>query len=503
MQFTAFARTLDEKTLPKLTSFASVDELKSVIPDELLANESLLPFAGNLFVVGMANANGDVVSKEDALKYYKLFKHTRVDLEHKFQDHTLGHIVEVGFSKFNPNFASGEGSELLSEEEAAALEEPFNCWVCGVIYKTNAPEIVEKFLDSCDKTSDGYLSVSLSWEIAFEDSDILLGNSTFNGKVISSADKKVKYLPYLKSSSGSGFLSDGTPVNRLIMGSWIPLGAGCTLNPAASVKGIVVPDKVLEDEKEEVENENSTESSATEPSKEEIILVDNEKTEKIISHSENVPVNLSTKDNSIIKPMKYIDSFASLQTLTQEELSQVSVANISDIIQKELRAELEKHQKAVAEKENEIKSAQTKASEAEKVAAASLAQIKELSEKIEALETAQANAEAEALFQSRMSAFDEVYDLNDADRQIIAKRIKGLDNDAFEAEKADFDVLFAAKKKGAKGKDKGMKSDCSTKNVVASALANANVQAPTIPNSTPSDTSDLTKFEAAFASVVK
>lgn len=544
---------LKEEELSKLTSYASINDLKAAIPAELMENSSLLPFAGNLFVVGIANKNGDCLNPEDVFAYYKQFKHTRLTLEHK-QDTIIGHIVDVGFSKYDPEWQRGTGSEIITEEEARKLDEPFNCWVAGVIYKENAPSVVKKIERSNDPESDDYLKVSLSWEVRYYECHILLGMSVFNGKIISDSEKKSGYLRYLKSSTGGkGVLKDGTAVNRLIYGDWTPLGAGCTLSPAAQVKGVVIPDEELEIEDEEGDEEGDENESSESHASEHFIekcscgavisqcRCGGEKTITVVENGcascknkvseANIEENVNISDNSedkssllentnvikndntniiIKKPMKYIDSFASLEKLTDEDIKsgEISIANLQavykDAIKQADAAWLEKvnaEKTALAEAQTKIASIESQAKEASEKAV-------ELEKEVNKLKDIQASAEHNQKFQTRMAAFNEKYELNDSERAILAKTLKDISDEDYESTVNDYSVLFAAKdkekmkaeKEKAEKEEKDKKEKGSKANVEG-ALANASVETPVIPNNPGSDVSLLEKHKEAFSKI--
>ncbi len=524
--FLSTARVLIKDKDEQLKSFASINDLKSLIPESLSANKSLIPFAGNLVSINLANKNGHLISTETALAHYKLFEHARADLEHSFIDKVCGHIVSVHLTEFDPEYELGHGSKILTEDDVRGKNTPFNISIVGVLYEDSVSGALDKIISSCDAESEDYLSVSLSWELGFSESNILLGHSMENGKVIEEATEKLKYTKYLKGNSGSGSLKDGTPVNLLITGSVTPLGVGLTLSPASSVKGIVIPDNVIAaktQDNEEVEASLELEIAAKDT---DLTIID-----KIIDISENKNSHLEIpavtpirhKDNALDKElitasspqsktlpktMKLLQSFAEIQELNDESVKEVSLANLKPLLEAKIKEVSEKWQKDNEEKAQAVKASEEKTALAEAAALQAKEETEVLSKKIAALELSQANAEAEAKFQARMTAFDEKYELSEEDSTVVASSIKDISDAAFEKFSKDFSILAKHKDKEfiqeqlIKANAEKNKGNKDSKVVIASVLDNAVVEPAVVPNSPSAAESLKGKYKDAFAGVV-
>ena len=559
-KFISVATLCLDKKIEDFVSVASIDGLKSLIPEGIAINENLVPFVGNLWVANLANGNGDTLNTETSLAYYKLFEHTKIDLEHDFET-VFGHIISVHLTSFDDGYKQGNGSEILSEDDVRGTDKLFNVAIVGVLYKECAPAVIEKIIQSNDKGSDNYLKCSLSWETKFSDFNILLGHSVGNGRIVTDAKKILELTRYLKGNKGSGKLSDGTPVNRLIIGEISPMGAGVTLNPAAKVAGIIVPDEVIE-EYQETEDEsikakqknnnmkkhsygdcpecgdNTNEDTIQEDDMitcgackktskakmwkkdedliasanqihisaqlKDLVVENNEKFEKIISHLEKTDVTMHDNkniDTKIIKKMKFIESFASFEKVTDEDLQkgEVSVANLRKVLEDEIKKANDQYVGELNAKETAIANAQKETEDAKKIALEAKASAEKLQEKITQLENSLAAQEADQKFQIRMNALNDKYELDEAYREIVASDVAGLSDEDFDkyakkfaviAKHLDKEVIKASQAKGEK-KD--------VKEVVKAALDNADLEKETVPSTQPVEEDKNEKLKASFS----
>jgi chromosome segregation ATPase len=109
------------------------------------------------------------------------------------------------------------------------------------------------------------------------------------------------------------------------------------------------------------------------------------------------------------------------------EFSQEAVANVASHVIDKIR---EKDEEWKAERESietEKIQAQRDAEEAKSSIEDLQNKLEEASEKITSLESSIDSAQAEELFNSRMESVDDLYDLTDQDRGVLAKEIRGLD----------------------------------------------------------------------------
>jgi hypothetical protein len=392
-------------------SEASLEALRPLIPESvsLDRNIDLVGLAFNAAVVNKFNRNGDGIDSNTAVAIKDYFIHKPTNIEHD-RERVVGHIVSAAFSKL------GETNELISPEEAFATDGAYNISLGAVVYKTVSKEFSDLVLQSTDKDSDYYQTVSASWEVGFNDYVIALGGDDVGEAIIISNEEEIEnYTPYLKAFGGKGKLQDGTEVNRLIVGDIYPLGIGFTSNPAADVKGVFV------------EGDYPKEKPAPNESIDKIII----KSEKI-SHSKNDNVLTEEHKNYLntMETEQLIKEFRATldEKLTQKEFSEEAVANMTKVFSDAIKVKSEEYsaklEQANAEKEDAEEahnSLKDKVSEVEE-------QLKSTEEKLSSLEQENSSREAEVRFNSRMEALDEVYQLDDEDRKILASEVSDLDD---------------------------------------------------------------------------
>jgi len=476
----------------KYLSLASINSLKKFLPDiDTDKNIDLLPIAFDACVVNRVNKNGDVVDSLTATEMLKNFVNKPINVEHD-RTKVVGCILTANFSKFGTN-------ESLSEEEAKDMKEPFYITLGGVIWKIINPQLSNLIEESNDPSSENYMNVSASWELGFNEYDlVILENNNKNiedAKIISDEKEKDKLKKNLKAFGGSGKIDKDKSIYRQVLGNVIPLGIGLTANPAADVQGVATKDNQnIEIKQEEEESIDSSNIDA----------------ENNISQKEENTVNQEGVINRIIMKIENINQ------ITDELLKQVTASSLTDFIQEELKKASETFVAEKNEKDNAIKVAQEKyealSTESEKVKE-ELEKVKASLAKLEEEKVAKAKEEA---FNLRMASFDEEYDLNDEDRQVLAIDIKDLNDETFAAYKNKMAVLMKEKNKAAKkAKEEEMKkakaseikeevvasasSEQSATEVVDEVLDNSNVEKNSIPNSTATaEVSLREKYSKAF-----
>jgi len=479
----------------KYLSLASINSLKKFLPDiDTDKNIDLLPIAFDACVVNRVNKNGDVVDSLTATEMLKNFVNKPINVEHD-RTKVVGCILTANFSKFGTN-------ESLSEEEAKDMKEPFYITLGGVIWKIINPQLSNLIEESNDPSSENYMNVSASWELGFNEYDlVILENNNKNiedAKIISDEKEKDKLKKNLKAFGGSGKIDKDKSIYRQVLGNVIPLGIGLTANPAADVQGVATKDNQnIEIKQEEEESIDSSNIDA----------------ENNISQKEENTVNQEGVINRIIMKIENINQ------ITDELLKQVTASSLTDFIQEELKKASETFVAEKNEKDNAIKAAQEKyealSTESEKVKE-ELEKVKASLAKLEEEKVAKAKEEA---FNLRMASFDEEYDLNDEDRQVLATDIKDLNDETFAAYKNKMAVLMKEKNKAAKkAKEEEMKkakasevaqatqevkastaSEQSATEVVDEVLDNTNIETNSIPNSTTTVEPSLReKYSKAF-----
>ena len=414
--FASVVRCLVEDEKDKFLSKASLESLAKLVPERFKDSVDLLPVALNACVVNRMNVNGDCVDTPVALSIASGFCDRPINIEHQRFD-IVGHLVNSGFSKFNLAFAKDIGSELVTAAALKDTKEPFNISLAGVVYKILGDTLVETLEASSDPESPLFMSVSASWELGFDDYNIAVGGKNLaDCEIITDPEKKKKYEPYLKSNKGSGKTSDGKYVFRVLAGEVAPLAIGLTSTPAADVKGIVVPRQEAQ-KTSEATLENDKKGS--------------QETKTIV------------KDSSMKKTIASIDE---LKGLKDEQLSEYSVASISQVLEKAIKDADTKWQSQVnAEKETATKALAT-AEEANKTLVTVKGELDTVKGELKTMKEAKAQEEATALFNGRMELLAKAYKLDDNDRKVIAKQIQGMTAEAFDAWQKDFEVLASGKK---------------------------------------------------------
>ena len=378
-------------------SEASLDSLRSIIPEDvdLDKNIDLMAIAFNAAVVNKFNRNGDGISSDSAVQIIDQFKHKPTNIEHQKQK-VVGHIVSASFSELETN-------NILSKEEALQKNEPYNIALASLVYKSVNPEFVNLIERSVEQDNDLYHAVSASWEIGFNSFVLAVGSDDLSkAEIIEDEDVIEELKGNLKALGGEGKTKDGAPIHRLITGEIFPLGIGFTSNPAADVKGVIAKSKE--------ENQNKI-----------------EKNEKNISQMDISDVN--NKKSTIMDNNEILNNLVSAleEQSSTKKFSEEAVATVSKIINDAI---LERNESFTAEKEQLEKEKAALAKAAEENADAVKKLQEELSsatERVSELEQGQKQQEAIARFDSRMSVIEDIYELNDESRKVVANELKDLD----------------------------------------------------------------------------
>jgi|TARA_R110002153_G_scaffold77479_1_gene198936 hypothetical protein len=378
-------------------SKASLESLRDIIPQDvdLDKNIDLLAVAFNGAVVNKFNKNGDGIDSKSAVNIIDQFKHKPTNIEHQKQK-IVGHIVSASFSEFDTN-------KIISKEEALNKAGPFNIALASLIYKSVNPEFAKLVEESVDEESDLYHKVSASWEIGFNDYVLAIGSDNLEEAEIIEDEEMIEELKSsLKAYGGDGKTKDGKTINRLIVGEIYPLGIGFTANPAAEVKGLTVG-----------YSEKNQESAI--------------KSKKNISQIHNSDV--INKKSTIMDNNEILNNLVSAleDKVSNKKFSEEAVATVSKIINDAI---LERNNSFIKDKEqleNE-KAELAKAAEENSVAVKQLQQeLAAAADRVSELEQGQKQSEAIARFDSRMSMIEEIYELDDESRKIVAHELKDID----------------------------------------------------------------------------
>lgn len=462
--FSSILRPLVSEEKDKYLALASLIQVGNFIPEvNTEKNVDLLPVAFNAAVVNRVNKNGDVIDTETAIAAYKDFINKPINIEHN-RERIVGVILTAGFSEF--------GSDVsLSEEQVKDLKGPFNITLGGVIWKISNPSLAEKIEESSDETSDQYQKISASWELGFNDYNLVViegeSKNIEDGTNISDASQIESMRNSLRAFGGSGKLDKNKSIYRKVIGNVVPLGIGLTETPAADVKGVAT---LKIEAKEQIIEEN-------------------------ISKIDKLDVNTNIENN--------VMKIQSIKDITDESLKQATASQISDLIEQELKSASEKFAAEKASVETALQAAKEQYATLQANQETLEKEIAALKASLEASEVEKQKILAAEKFNERMSAFDSEYDLDDESRQVIASDIADLDDDAFAAYKNKMAVFMKNKKKNSE--DKGAKEDkkedakASVDEVLDNASEKGEKKAAVIAaTSTASESSLFEKYKQAF-----
>jgi hypothetical protein len=500
-KFVSKARCLIAEEKDRFLATASLSELKNIIPAEVIGagKQDLLPIAGNLALINACNLNDDAMSGETALKVYKTVLNKYINTEHN-RELVCGHIVSVGFSKYNSNYALGVGSEILKEEDIKNLLEPFNLAYAGVIYRLVCPKLAEEVVASNDPTSAKYLSVSSSWEVGFQEYSIAIGSQYLSdAQIFTPENPEFQELDkVLKCNGGSG-TKDGQFVYRVLAGEPIFLGAGLTYTPASAVKGLTT---VEDNEEIELDEEDANQNSSLELTvnftKVGELAKNATDSLELISHSIQTTVTEVSNSN-----VKFMDKITEISQITDETLKVVKASAIHDFVQSEILKKNDEWKTKQSE-------AETKANELKAQNDTLAAQQKTISEQLKAVEEELKKFKDESVarekvekFSVRMASFDEAFDLTDEDRAIIKEQISEISDEAYTKVEAQLKVLLKPKTKNKTSVASVQPTPAPAPTpaaVVDAALSNGQPVPSPIPNATnPSDKDAfVTRFNNAF-----
>lgn len=418
-------------------SKASLENLKPLLPKDIDFSENvdLLGVAFNAAVVNKFNKNDDGMDSATAVKIIKNFLHKPTNIEHN-KEKVVGHIISAGFSEYKSD------NKLISTEEAAELNTPYNIALGAVVYKYSNREFADLIQRSVDPSDSMYQSLSTSWEVGFSDYVIAIGSDDLKDAEIVKNPKAFQEMKAkLRAYGGSGRLDDGTKIYRLLAGEIYPLGIGFTTTPAADVKGIYsnvdeAPNVQIKDKRDK-----KTYFDIKKP-------VFNEKKDKAISQIQFA--NVKNKKETIMDVEKLLSELKDL--LVEKKFSEESVASMTQTFADAIKQKDAEYRESLTQAETE-KQALAKEREELKASVEKIEQqLQEAAEKIAEFESMRQQEEALARFNSRMEVLDREYDLDDEDRQVLAEDLKSIEatEEAFAAYQRKLSVMWKNKNKEAK-----------------------------------------------------
>ncbi len=409
--FSSVIKPVVSEEKDKYLALASMVELEKFLPEvDLEKNVDLLPVAFNAFVVNRVNKNGDVVDTDTAIAMHDNFINKPINIEHNRKS-VVGTILTAGFSRFG-------NDEPLTKKEVKDLKEPFNVTLGGVIWKVVDEGLADKIESSSDPTSEDYLGISASWELGFNEYNLVVlegeEKNIEDALEITDPDEVEKHMDKLKGFGGEGKFDETSNIYRKVINNVVPLGIGLTSNPAADVQGVLT--------------EKGTEEHKA-------LAEENLEKETI---SQNTNNTVKTKK---VEAMK----IENLTDITDESMQSISASAIHEFIQESLKKASEEFSAQNAEKEESLKDAREQHETLSKEHDSLKTQLEDIKAQLEKLEAEKAEAEKLEAFNQRMASYDERFKLSDEDRKVIASQIRDLDEDAFAELDKTLSVLLSSK----------------------------------------------------------
>jgi len=421
--FSSEIKPLVSEEKDKYLAMASLMEVADFIPNiDTSKDVDLLPVAFNACVANRVNKNGDVVDTPTALAMYNNFINKPINIEHNRQK-VVGVILTAGFSEFGTD-------RVLTAEEVKDTNSPFNIALGGVIWKVVNSELTDMIENSSDPTSDDYLKISASWELGFNEYNIVvLGGeekNLENAQIITDIEKIDQLKSSLKSFGGSGQTEDGKSIYRQVINDVVPLGIGLTETPAADVKGVATATQkdnevsVKSTEKSQIEEKNSSQSK------------------------ENNVTNHKKTENIIMEKIKNI------QDIQDESLvaGELKASVIVDFIENQLQEASESYSQKQTEVQDKLKAAEEEHASLVKDHDGLKEEMEAMKQELDTIKAEQLAQLAEAKFNERMAHFDAEYELLDEHRQVIATDIKDMSDEDFDSYSKKMEVLLSRQKYG-------------------------------------------------------
>lgn len=398
-----------------------IESAKSLLPEDFDPSENIdvLPVVFNIAKVNQFNKNGDGISTVDAMDMVKRFANKPINIEHK-KSKIVGHIINASFSDKEPDFQNNNIEDFKDRTD------PFYINAAGVIYRHVYPKLAELITEASDKENSEYQSISTSWELGFKNWSVAKGSYMVSEcEIISEPEDKAKYQKYIKSFGGKGEDENKIPVNRLIVGKTIPLGAALTYNPAASVKGVYVIDKELMHEEEDSEEKNNANLK-----------------------------NISQKNSLITKNIVKIKKFKDILNMNEQQFEQFlqkleqSVASVTNeesqaksigLIFKDALMEQGESWKSQVQAEKEAKEKLQSDMDILK------ASFEEAKNELDAIKAEMETKAAVELFNSRMNFLEDKYEFTEKELQFVTAEVKqlGSEEQEFETYKEKVSALFS------------------------------------------------------------
>lgn len=419
------------------TISASLAELKKHIPEiDEEKNPDLLPVSFNAFVANKGNKNYDILDTKGTMDIVDSFIHKPINIEHN-QERTIGVITNYSFSEYGTN-------KEISKDVASKMEKPFNVVLGGLVWKNVNEKMAEAIEESSKTDSEDYGSVSASWELSFEDYDIVAtenGSSDISDGIVIRGEERSSYDSDMKHMGGSGKSKrESWSLYRMPTEKMVALGIGFVANPAADVSGVCTKhtqsEKIESSEtsfitKEHLEN--------FEKKYREIVEIK----EKFSKMQEN---NVLHKEKVMIERIKDITADSIRASLGEDKVDTSIASALSEIIKTAWNKESGEFETKLNEEKSAKEAAEAKAQEVQDKLETSVEKVSSLEKEVQELKAKEIQREKEEKFQSRMDYFDTKFDISDKQRPIIAKKLNQIESDEqFDEVKSELETFLSVK----------------------------------------------------------
>lgn len=423
IQFESKARIIVGADIdPYLKSHASLEHLIPLVPKDfdVEKNSDSVVALGNSCIINKVNKNGHVVDSKGALLIAKSAKYKLVNIEHQ-KSKVVGVVAAADFYDFQGN--------IMTEEEVLKTDTPFYLSLCTIIAKDTMPTLAARLQESSDLATDDI--ISFSWELKFKEYYLISGSKMISeAEVIDEEEEVLKLKGRLSIFKGNNTMPDNkTPLYLVASGDdLIFSGVALTLAPACENTNVAIVD--IEDLTEET---NESEASLNP------VLEIAAANENILNINEN---NTSqNKNTNVIETMEKKTKIEKIEEIIDADLINIEASAITSFITQKLTEADDKYKEIVSSKEKETELAAAKTKELEASVNETKEALAKVTKELEGIKEISAAKEKEDLFNARMGDLDSKYELDTEKRSIVAKQIKELDRDQYEAWAGDFSKL--------------------------------------------------------------
>jgi|MDSZ01.3.fsa_nt_gb hypothetical protein len=478
--FSSKIKPLVSEEKDQYLAMASLMDVADFIPDiDTEKNIDLLPIAFNAFVANRVNKNDDVLDGETAVLIAENFINKPINIEHD-RHKVIGTILNVGFSEFGTD-------KSLAASDIKNIDGPFNVTLGGVLWRVVNNSLTDMIEEASDPTSPFYQKISASWELGFDDYQLVLlpdGKKNIEDAEILTDEEEIgEAKANLRSLGGTGEYKD-KKIYRKTVGNVVPLGIGLTENPAADVVGVAT-----ESSNKDKENLFEEKEEKIEKAQEEGIITENRVFEKNSSHVQETDV-IENKDS--------VMEIKSINDINEETLKEVSASSVTEFIQSELEKASEEFAAEKVALEDAVKAESEKNEALQTEHNAVKEELDKLKANLEQLEAEKIERDRIETFNERMSTLDDQYVLSDAERELIASEIKDMGEEDFSAYATKLEVFLKDKSKEAIAEKEAAASEevvAETTEVVEETVASEEVKAEEVTEEAAAEVQEETASE--------